>query len=189
MITLVLGKDDVPPVLEHHPNFVVSIIAAPSDGYPETPPEWFEALDVPKLLLAFDDVDQWQNPAGYIGATRKQIEQLVEFAHGVGGMGVVHCAAGIGRSAAAAIVMHAVHDEPEPVLAMLEGVSHAIAAGFREDDFVLPNRRVIDLAAIVLERPELYKLVEARFRGRYESRAPYERVDFTNQRQHLPRKE
>ena len=94
-----------------------------------------------RLRLVFDDVHE-----GVTGPSRDDVERLVSFARKVDlskGCVLVHCQAGIGRSSAAALV----------ILSVVLGASHEREAAeyvLRHNPRALPNRRLLELADVVL---------------------------------------
>ena len=118
------------------------------------PPTGFAKHAAPKLRLEFDDVDLESHPAGYAGATIKDVRNLIRFGTDdpspFGETPVlVHCGAGISRSSACALVLLylRLNSEEAAVTALLESVRYAEAMRLRvPGQEILPNRRVLFLA-------------------------------------------
>lgn len=130
-----------------------------------------------KLRLVFDDVDQERLPAGYVGCTEEDIQRLIGFATRVEGLALVHCAAGISRSSAASCIIYATRTDPgreeEAVEALRETVRYTYGRGFRGNDPISPNRRMIDIADHLLGREgRLLDAVLREFRDTF--RSPYQ---------------
>ena len=89
---------------DHRFQWVISI------GDPLTGPcEGFDAFPHEKSLnIEFDDVSQESSRFGYQRATVGQVKEIVDFCKRVDGPCLVHCEAGISRSAAVAIILCAV---------------------------------------------------------------------------------
>lgn len=70
------------------------------------PPAGFDAHPARKLRLEFDDIER-PSPTcrWYVPCSWRDVERLVAFAAGVRGPTLVHCAAGVSRSTAAAILL------------------------------------------------------------------------------------
>jgi predicted protein tyrosine phosphatase len=117
-----------------------------------------------RAVVGFQPPHSW--PLGFLG----------NWTRGWTRPGIVHCGAGISRSSAAAVVMLAALGKPgaeaEAVEIVAESVRQACERGFRGDDFILPNRRLVDLGDHVLGRGgRLLQATEAYFAPRYSSRS------------------
>jgi predicted protein tyrosine phosphatase len=112
-----------------------SMTPAPFDGFP-----------LGKLRLEFDDVcGTLAVRAGFVRATPDQMAELVAFLRGVSGKVLFHCAAGIGRSAAAACILAAICLGPGREQEALE---HVLAV----KQTIHPNKHMLSLADELLER-------------------------------------
>ena len=129
-------------------DFLVSLwgTRGPDDDPAEHPTKMAWAKEHPNsLVLEFDDIPS-ADSHGYIGITEDQVRAIIAFAPNLRGKVVFHCAQGISRSTAAALVM----------LTSRLGVRRAIdtlelaIARTKEKDWraagVKPNKRVIALA-------------------------------------------
>jgi predicted protein tyrosine phosphatase len=118
-----------------------------SIGDPGTrPPLSFAELALPKLRLEFDDVNGTTAfGAGFVRATPQQIGDLVAFLRGVSGKVLFHCAAGIGRSPAAACILAALCLGPGRER---EALLHVQAV----KPTIHPNKHMLRLADEHLER-------------------------------------
>lgn len=70
------------------------------------PPPGFDAHPARKLRLEFDDIER-PSPTcrWYVPCSWRDVERIVAFAAGVKGPTLVHCAAGVSRSTATAILL------------------------------------------------------------------------------------
>jgi len=96
-----------------------------------------------RLRLHFADT-----VAGELSPTKEDVERIVELAETMrssSGRILVHCAAGISRSSAAALIMHAVWLGPGRERDALERV-------LRQRPLARPNRRMVELADELLGR-------------------------------------
>lgn len=117
--------------------FVVSI------GDPEDhPPAGYSEVRERMRLLFSDTVDEETGPT--VGDVERLIRAASRLA-GRSGRVLVHCQAGISRSAAAAMILYA---------AMLGagGEEEAVARVLRNRPIARPNRRMIEIADHLLER-------------------------------------
>jgi predicted protein tyrosine phosphatase len=105
-----------------------------------------DELPLRTLRLEFDDVcGTAAVRCGFVRATPEQIGQLVTFLRGVSGKVLFHCAAGIGRSAAAACILAAMCLGPGREREALE---HVLAV----KQTIHPNKHMLCLADDLLER-------------------------------------
>ena len=87
---------------------VISIVgtwsADPEDTDPPGGWDVWEALDARKLRLVFDDV--LEDTAHGDAPNATDVQEIIDFADGIGtGRTIIHCAAGISRSTAAALIV------------------------------------------------------------------------------------
>jgi predicted protein tyrosine phosphatase len=109
-------------------------------------PAHFDDFPASKLRLEFDDVcGTLAVRAGFVRATPEQMGELVAFLRGVSGKVLFHCAAGIGRSAAAACILAAMRLGPGREREALE---HVLAV----KQTIHPNKHMLSLADDLLER-------------------------------------
>jgi len=109
-------------------------------------PAPFDLFPMGKLRLEFDDVNGTALVrAGFVRATPEQIAALVAFLRGVSGKVLFHCAAGIGRSPAAACILAAMRLGPGREREALEHVLAIRPA-------IHPNKHMLGLADDLLER-------------------------------------
>jgi predicted protein tyrosine phosphatase len=128
-------------------------------------PEGFRKHPAHKLRLEFDDVER-AHALWYEGATHNQVEQLLAWADlwvQDPGPILIHCAAGVSRSTACALVAIAHRlgpgEEDASIRHLLHAIDHTQKLGYRHGQGVLPNRRVVALADVLMEREG--KLLEA----------------------------
>lgn len=130
---------------------LISITDTPADGRVSTQRAMKRLLarrtDAHAWFAEFDDVPFATN--GYVPVSAFQAQELVAFARlpvvRRASSVVVHCAAGISRSPAAAVVVFAAWglSPVAAVGAMREAVRYTKARGFRDDDGVLPQPSVV----------------------------------------------
>ncbi len=146
----------------------------------EDMPSAFAAFDGPKLRLDFDDIERERHQLGYIGPGADDVEALVAFTRQVAAEpahrrapGLVHCGAGISRSAAAVLTMAATllgpGAETNAVSTLHAARFRTLAEGWREPGVGFrPNRRLVWLADEALGRGgRLLRAVEDGFAYAY----------------------
>lgn len=159
---IVLTDKDQAGVLLRKAPAVTRIRHVVSIGSPETePPSNFDAHPARKLRLLFDDIER-EHSGFYEGPTLADAEAVVRFAEPLKternpGVVLVHCAAGISRSAAATLILLAAvlgpGREEEAVRKLVEVKERTAAAGARDpDEYIRPNRRLVWLGDEVLGR-------------------------------------
>lgn len=150
------------------PKYVISI----GNLEDPTPPAGYGRSAARKLRLLFDDVEVEKHVAGYEGCTEQDILDLVAFCLQIADNPkptLIHCAAGISRSSASALVLLAAALGPgkeAEAVAWLESArawtveNHLRGRGTP----IIPNRRVVGLADGILgRRGLLLAACEARF--------------------------
>lgn len=123
------------------------------------PPSRLNDFPSHKLRLVFDDIESEGNPwTGYVGPSLADAERIVAFGRDIDhGNTLVHCAAGISRSAASLLILLADKVGPgreaDAVKLLLEVRKRTADAGLRDpDEIVRPNRRLVWLGDTVLGR-------------------------------------
>ncbi|MEM1245632.1 MAG: protein tyrosine phosphatase [Acidobacteriota bacterium] len=133
------GVFDMPDHVERYlPRYLLSVIQPAFQ--PERPPEIAEE---DHLRVAVHDI--WQAEPGSVLPGSSHVERIVEFAKAWQpdlGAVHVHCYAGVSRSTATALILHAVQtgDPLESARALRAAAPHAA-----------PNRRIIELADALLD--------------------------------------
>ena len=159
------------PAFRYGLRWLISI----GDETSSVPKGWDTVSPKKRLRLVFDDVVReslWYTPIN-----RDQVDKLVAFCEKAReGRALIHCAAGISRSTAAALVLLAVRLGPgregEAVSELFRMTDELQQADLR-DDPIRPNRRIVWMADEALGRNgALYNAFEALFEGTY--RTPYE---------------
>jgi predicted protein tyrosine phosphatase len=119
-----------------------------SIGEPGTePPPRYERVPH-RLRLEFDDITQPDNAFGYRTVTPEDIQQVIDFASEIaptGGDVLVHCASGISRSSAVALIIYAIflgRDKEE----------EAMECVLQSRPIAVPNLWVVKLADRALDR-------------------------------------
>ena len=101
------------------------------------------------IVLEFDDCLTDKPNFGYVAPKIWDVRQIVEHARGLSGRVVVHCAAGVSRSSASAVVIFATRfgagREHDAVRAMLHARERTAKRGWRAGG-VSPNMTIIALA-------------------------------------------
>ena len=112
----------------------------------------------PHVRLVFHDLNG-DDRAGYVGFAPADARRLVDFCALVAqdpGATLIHCAAGISRSTAAALVLIATMmgpgEEAASVESLVDAVTWTWANDLREVQMILPNRRVVALCDQLLGR-------------------------------------
>lgn len=112
----------------------------------------------PSLRMVFYDING-DDILGWAGMGQDDARRLVEFCALIAkdpGPTLVHCAAGISRSSAAALVLLATllgpGQEAAAVEALIQAVIQTRSRGYRDTFLVLPNRRVTALCDSLLGR-------------------------------------
>jgi predicted protein tyrosine phosphatase len=119
-------------------------------------PHRFADLVARRLCLDFDDV-LYDLPSGYSAATHSDVVQILAFALAVESLGtvLVHCSAGISRSPAAALLLHAArlgHGREEAAVdSLLRDLLRAEQEGHREAG-ARPNARMLVLGDLRMRR-------------------------------------
>jgi predicted protein tyrosine phosphatase len=130
--------------------FLVSI-GEPGSDYPAG----YHRAPIRRMRMEFDDVTVLSaEAAGYLRADRSDIEKLVKFLEKVEGKILFHCAAGISRSAASAVIFAAMKLGPGKEA---EACKHI----HKVKHTVYPNKHVIRLGDEILGREK--KLLRAAF--------------------------
>jgi len=128
------------------PRWAVSF-GAPGTGTPEG---WDQLQSKRKLRLEFDDIDQ-PTSLWYVGPNPRQITQLLEFGERIdGGRVLVHCAAGISRSAAGAFILATQALGPGSEHDALQHIYDI--RQLPDGDTVWPNRLMVKIADGLLRR-------------------------------------
>jgi predicted protein tyrosine phosphatase len=97
---------------------------------------------------------------GYVAASRDDVDRLVKFLQRVDGTTLIHCAAGVSRSTAAAFILLCILLGPGREEEALDHL-HRIAT----DRVILPNRRLVWFADDLLGRKGAMRSAHrARFR-------------------------
>jgi len=140
------------------PSGVVSIFGTPSpSGRADYAPPLFASMGIEMHPLQFDDVSRSHD--GYVEAEKYQIAGALGWSAKITDEGsiLVHCAAGISRSAALALAIRAqaqpgrtVEDAKRAVRCMIDDVDLTYQNGFRDDRSIRPNLRVVWLADQIL---------------------------------------
>lgn len=132
-----------------------------SIGDPEEgPPRNYDLFDGPKLRLEFDDVSKMSDGATL--ASPVDIENVIRFCHRIDGPVLIHCYAGISRSAAVACILVAMKLGPGREDEALHEV-HVVKPS------VYPNKHILNLADQLLDRRgKLLQAAFALFGGRIE---------------------
>lgn len=128
-------------------------------GLHSSPPKGFFRNGIRnRLRLEFDDI--WlesQARIGYVPATLGQVQQIIHFSHRTQGETLIHCAQGIRRSAAAALIL----------LAIKHGAGHedeAVDEVVRVKYDIDPNKWMILVADHLLGRGDkLFTALQKRF--------------------------
>lgn len=158
------------PALRRQVKWVISLGGVDSS----LPEGWDTVSPKHRLRLVFDDVERetfWYRPID-----RYQVQALVTFCEKASeGAVLIHCAQGISRSTAAALVVIASRlgrgHEAEAVEELFEVTDEVQRLDLR-DDPIRPNRRIVWMADTEMGRAgALYNALEARFEGTY--RMPY----------------
>jgi predicted protein tyrosine phosphatase len=126
---------------------IISIVDSEEPDGSATPPpggwDTWNALQMNKLRLEFDDIEQDNRYLGRWAPRRHHVQSIIEFARGglTEGRVLIHCAAGISRSTAAGLVcLVAVGMNPEEAVAKLQTVKKEMC----------PNRSIVFLADDIL---------------------------------------
>ena len=133
-------------------NHIISI------GSPDTyPPPGFNKIKN-KLRLEFDDIEYPRNNIEYVLPTKEHINKVIQFVAIIAkdkGNVLIHCHAGISRSAAVALIVWA-------VLLGRGNEKSALDMVFAVRSFAHPNRWIVELADEILNREgELINVLES----------------------------
>jgi predicted protein tyrosine phosphatase len=110
----------------------------------EDKPKGYGRFSGHKLRVEFDDVTRLSVDCSL--ASIADVEKIIDFCEGTTeGSALIHCYAGISRSAAAACILSAIHHGPGKERAALEHVYH-------QKYDIYPNKYVLNLADQLLER-------------------------------------
>ena len=125
-----------------------SIISISDGGEMNEPMAIRRAVHAEKLILFFDDLSQFTH--GYSAPVSEDVAKIIEFAksiQGTTGECLIHCMAGISRSAAAAIIVRTVwcHIEATPEMFLGE-VEAAVTEIFGDFPNSYPNLLLVKLA-------------------------------------------
>lgn len=154
----IVERNMVPHILKNRAygsqvRWVISI------GSPEDkPPAGFADRSLAsKLRLEFNDVTYHRPWAGYQAPQEDDIRRLVAFGERAkDGRVLVHCAAGVSRSSAAALILlamrHGMGNEMAAMEQLLADTKTATGLKLRNHEMITPNRRMVWLADQVLER-------------------------------------
>lgn len=143
MLALVITSYDEAQVLLMHAPLRVSSVLSLTDASGSGPPHGFHDHPGPKLWMEFDDV-VGPRP-GYKPPTEADVRKIIKFGQHVTGTLLVHCAAGISRSPAAAIAVLAGREKCMTVEIARGIFDHVLAAR----PMAIPNPLVIALADYV----------------------------------------
>jgi len=123
-----------------------------------TPPLGFHELPGLKVRLEFDDIEA-EKISFYYGPTEQHVKDIILWATTVAARPehtLIHCAAGISRSAAAALILlaikHGPGNEHYAVSDLYLTAYDSYKAGYREHPGIRPNRRIVHLADKLLGR-------------------------------------
>ena len=121
-------------------------------------PQGFDEFSGRKIRLEFDDLI-FPIPLilnmGYLPPTSEDVAKIINFCQGIQGPTLIHCAAGISRSSAAALILIALkmgagHEE--------EAVHHLITLKDKDPD-IFPNEMMLAFADEIMDLE--YRLVNA----------------------------
>jgi predicted protein tyrosine phosphatase len=114
------------------------------------PKGWDKISPKRKLRLEFDDLTHVHHESyGFRACYPSDIEELLAFGKKRNaGKLVIHCAAGVSRSSAAALILlvQRLGNIDEAYSRLLCDVEAAVRLGLRADEEIAPNRRMIHLA-------------------------------------------
>lgn len=104
-----------------------------------------------RLRLVFDDVTYNRPWGGYVPPMPDDIARLIQFAERAkSGNVLLHCAAGVSRSSASALIMlamrHGAGNEQEAIDQLLADTKLATQLRLRDHEMITPNRRMVWLA-------------------------------------------
>jgi predicted protein tyrosine phosphatase len=104
-------------------------------------------------VMEFDDVERDLPDHGYVAPTEADVRAIIALTW-AGGPRVIHCAAGVSRSSAAAwIIFVAGGHSPLAAYWLLRHCVQATKdAGYRDDTYIRPNYRMIEIADKLLEQ-------------------------------------
>ncbi len=153
-------------------------------GTTDDMPASLAAFEGPSLRLNFDDIERERHQLGYFGPSADDVEALVAFSRNLASdrqlwraKGLVHCGAGISRSAAAVLTMAATllgpGAESNAVSTLHAARFRSLAEGWRDPGVGFrPNRRLVWLADEALGRSgRLLRAVEDGFAYAYGTEA------------------
>ena len=152
----IVGEGEVPKALDLHPNAAVVSVRDPEDDAHD----WFKRVHPDRLCaLQLDDVTRDHPRLGRFAPKREHVVSVMTFARRVRTAEtpmIVHCAAGISRSAALAIAIEAERvgwQEAAPskraVAEVLRHIDRTEAAGLRAWS-IHPNARIVEHADSIL---------------------------------------
>lgn len=111
----------------------------------DRPPYAVRKFVGPCLTLYMDDVEQdGSDIHGYVAPTRGDAEKIIAFAKRVHSPMIIHCAAGVSRSSAAALVVRAALNPEVP--------DDVIVAETLDPTWHWPNEKLIEFADKTLKR-------------------------------------